>query len=95
MLAGWLDRVLVPGVAYRLKTAEGEPEGLLSMHTALILNTSDTPPDREANVLGDPLQLIWVNCVLPYCGVKMEYCGQTAHPRDVPRINCWWCALVD
>ncbi|MEM7692482.1 MAG: flavodoxin family protein, partial [Pseudomonadota bacterium] len=31
---------------------------------------SDTPPDREANVLGDPLQLIWENCVLPYCGVK-------------------------
>ena len=70
MLAGWLDRVLVPGVAYRLQTAEGEPDGLLSMDTALVLNTSDTPPDREASVLGDPLQLIWENCVLPYCGVE-------------------------
>lgn len=70
ILAGWLDRVLVPGVAYRLESAEGEPEGLLSIRTALILNTSDTPPDREASVLGDPLQLIWENCVLPYCGVN-------------------------
>jgi len=70
ILAGWLDRVLVPGVAYRLQTAEGEPEGLLSLNAALILNTSDTPPDREASVLGDPLKLIWENCVLPYCGVK-------------------------
>jgi len=58
ILAGWLDRVLVPGVAYRLQTAEGEPEGLLSLNAALILNTSDTPPDREASVLGDPLKLI-------------------------------------
>jgi len=40
------------------------------MHTALILNTSDTPPDRENSVLGDPLKLIWENCVLPFCGVK-------------------------
>lgn len=70
ILAGWMDRVLVPGVAYRLQTGEGEPEGLLSMQAALVLNTSDTPPEREADVLGDPLQLIWENCVLPYCGVK-------------------------
>jgi len=69
ILAGWIDRVLVPGVAYRLQIAEGEPEGLLSMHSALILNTSDTPQDRELSVLGDPLKLIWENCVLPYCGV--------------------------
>jgi len=30
ILAGWLDRVLVPGVAYRLQSAEGEPDGRLS-----------------------------------------------------------------
>ena len=69
ILAGWLDRVLVPGVAYRLQSAEGEPTGLLSIKTALILNTSDTPEVRERDVLGDPLHLIWQNCVLPYCGV--------------------------
>lgn len=70
MLAGWLDRVLVPGVAYRLDAAEGEPDGLLMIESAVILNTSDTPPEREASVLGDPLRLIWENCVLPYCGVE-------------------------
>ncbi|MFK7862064.1 MAG: NAD(P)H-dependent oxidoreductase [Granulosicoccus sp.] len=70
ILAGWLDRVLVPGVAYRLHSAEGEPYGLLSIKAALILNTSDTPSEREAKVLGDPLHLIWENCVLPYCGAK-------------------------
>lgn len=70
ILSGWLDRVLVPGVAYRLESADGEPEGLLSIESALVLNTSDTPKAREASVLGDPLHLIWENCVLPYCGVK-------------------------
>lgn len=68
ILAGWLDRVLVPGVAYRLATADGEPEGLLHLGSALILNTTDTPAAREAGVLGDPLEAIWTRCVLPYCG---------------------------
>lgn len=69
ILAGWLDRVLVPGVAYRLADAAGLPRGLLSVRRALILNTSDTPAERETAELGDPLDLIWRNCVLPFCGV--------------------------
>lgn len=68
ILSGWLDRVLVPGVAYRLETGEGEPTGLLRLQHAVVINTTDTPPERERNVLGDPLNLIWANCVLPYCG---------------------------
>ncbi|MER8389820.1 NAD(P)H-dependent oxidoreductase [Mesorhizobium sp. M1380] len=69
ILAGWLDRVLVPGVTYRLKTADGLPEGLLSIKKAIVFNTSDTDAARELNDLGDPLGLIWGRCVLPYCGV--------------------------
>jgi NAD(P)H dehydrogenase (quinone) len=37
---------------------------------ALIFNTSDTPAEREKTELGDPLELMWGRCVLPYCGVK-------------------------
>ena len=70
ILAGWLDRVLVPGVAYRLPSADGLPEGLLAIKIALIFNTSDTPAEREKNELGDPLELMWGRCVLPYCGVE-------------------------
>jgi NAD(P)H dehydrogenase (quinone) len=70
ILAGWLDRVLVPGVAYRLKDATGEPEPLLSLHMSAVINTSDTPAEREAAHLGDPLDSIWRRCVLPYCGAK-------------------------
>lgn len=64
-----MQRVLAPGVAYKLGTAEGEPAGLLKAGKALVLNTSDTPADREKTEFGDPLHSIWSACVLPYVGV--------------------------
>ncbi|MET9639246.1 NAD(P)H-dependent oxidoreductase [Streptomyces virginiae] len=42
VLTGWVQRVLVPGVAYKLGSADGEPAGLLRAGRALVLNTSDT-----------------------------------------------------
>ncbi|MEU9111035.1 NAD(P)H-dependent oxidoreductase [Streptomyces sp. NPDC048483] len=69
VLTGWMQRVLVPGVAYKLGTAEGEPAGLLKAGRALVLNTSDTPAGREESEFGDPLHRIWSACVLPYVGV--------------------------
>ncbi|MER5478216.1 NAD(P)H-dependent oxidoreductase [Streptomyces sp. NPDC002734] len=70
VLAGWVQRVFVPGVAYKLGTAEGEPDGMLRARRALVLNTSDTPAEREDAVFGDPLERIWAACVLPYVGVE-------------------------
>ncbi|MER7674095.1 NAD(P)H-dependent oxidoreductase [Kitasatospora sp. NPDC096128] len=69
VLTGWVQRVLVPGVAYKLGTADGEPAGLLRAGRALVLNTSDTPGIREREEFGDPLERIWAACVLPYVGV--------------------------
>ncbi|MGK5557929.1 NAD(P)H-dependent oxidoreductase [Actinomadura kijaniata] len=69
VLTGWVQRVLVPGVAYKLGAAAGEPAGLLKAGRALVLNTSDTPEDREREEFGDPLQRVWAACVLPYVGV--------------------------
>ncbi|MFD9304048.1 NAD(P)H-dependent oxidoreductase [Streptomyces sp. NPDC060048] len=70
VLTGWVQRVLAPGVAYKLGSAEGEPAGLLKANRALVLNTSDTPLDREEQEFGDPLQRIWSSCVLPYIGIS-------------------------
>lgn len=69
ILSGWLDRVLVPGVAYRFEPGDRAPQGLLPIQTALILNTSDTDAARTVELTGDPLELIWGKCVLPFCGV--------------------------
>ncbi|WP_037178165.1 NAD(P)H-dependent oxidoreductase [Rhodococcus sp. UNC363MFTsu5.1] len=70
ILTGWVQRVLAPAVAYKLETADGEPAGLLRARRALVLNTSDTPADREHSEFGDPLQQIWAACVLPYVGIR-------------------------
>ena len=54
IMAGWIDRVVVPGVAYRLERREGLPTSLLRLRGVLVLNTGDTPPEREREVFGDP-----------------------------------------
>lgn len=73
ILKGWIDRVLRPGVAYRFAetdTGEGVPEGLLVARAVLVFNTSNTPAVREQEVFGDPLQRIWKDCIVSFCGVR-------------------------
>jgi NAD(P)H dehydrogenase (quinone) len=73
VMKGWIDRVLRPGVAYEFLPGdggEGVPVGLLKPMTALVLNTSNTPAERERAVFGDPLERIWRDCVLSFCGVR-------------------------
>ena len=73
ILKGWIDRVVRPGVAYAFEegdAGEGVPVGLLRARTAVVLNTSNTPPAREQQAFGDPLESIWKRCVFDLCGVK-------------------------
>ncbi len=73
ILKGWVDRVLRAGVAYDFppgpQGAAGLPIELLTAKAALVLNTSDTPAEREERDLKDPLQTIWKN-TLAFCGIK-------------------------
>jgi len=72
ILKGWVDRVFRPGVAYEFAADDagaGVPVGLLKAGYALIFNTSDTPPEREREAFGDPLESLWSGCILGYCGV--------------------------
>lgn len=76
ILKGWVDRVLREGIAYRFiegDGGEGVPEGLLKAKAAMVLNTSNTFKEREKSVFGDPLELIWKNCVFGLCGVRNFY----------------------
>ncbi len=72
VVKGWIDRVVRPGVAYEFQgddSGEGVPCGLLKAKTVIIFNTSNTPDEREQKIFGDPLELIWKNCVFGLCGV--------------------------
>jgi len=72
ILKGWVDRVLRQGVAYEFKAGdggEGLPVGLLKARAAVVFNTSNTPHKRELEEFGDPLENLWKNCILNFCGV--------------------------
>lgn len=76
ILKGWVDRVIRAGIAYEFKegdSGEGIPVGLLKAETALVFNTSNTPRERELQVFGDPLEILWKNCIFDFCGVKHFY----------------------
>ena len=76
ILKGWIDRVIRPGVAYEFlegDSGEGVPVGLLAARAALVFNTANTPEKREIEVFGDPLHLLWKNCVFDLCGVRGFY----------------------
>lgn len=73
MLKGWVDRVIRPGVAYEFlegDSGDGVPRGLLQARIALVFNTSNTPPQRELEAFGDPLQTLWENCIFGLCGIE-------------------------
>jgi NAD(P)H dehydrogenase (quinone) len=73
ILKGWVDRVIRPGVAYEFlegDSGDGVPQGLLRARKAIVFNTSNTLPEREHQVFGDPLETLWRNCIFGLCGVK-------------------------
>jgi NAD(P)H dehydrogenase (quinone) len=76
ILKGWVDRVIRPSVAYEFlegDNGEGVPHGLLKARKVIVFNTSNTFPEREMQVFGDPLETLWRNCVFGLCGVKKFY----------------------
>ncbi len=65
-----------PGIAYEFADGdqgEGVPIGLLKARIACVFNTSNTTPEREVRVFGDPLETLWKNCVFGLCGVETFY----------------------
>lgn len=74
ILKGWVDRVLRENIAYTFSEGDnggGLPIGLLKAKVGLVFNTSNTPEERENTVFGDPLQRIWKDCILDFCGVSV------------------------
>ena len=71
MMKGWMDRVFAPGAAYAFAKGEDDgtaPAGLFQGKRALVVNTSNTTATREQEMFGDPLERIWRDCLLGYCG---------------------------
>lgn len=76
LLKGWVDRIIRPGIAYEFldgDDGEGIPRGLLKAKAAVVFNTSNTPSPREMEEFGDPLEMLWNNCIFNLCGVENFY----------------------
>jgi putative NADPH-quinone reductase len=73
IMKGWIDRVFAPDAAYGFAKGvdQGDvPVGLLTTKVALVVNTGNTPAQRERDAFGDPLERMWRDCILGYCGVR-------------------------
>lgn len=72
ILKGWVDRIFRMNIAYRfieIQEGVGKPIGLLKAKTAIVFNTSNTPPEQE-ELYGDPLENLWGKCILDFCGIN-------------------------
>jgi putative NADPH-quinone reductase len=73
ILKGYIDRVIRPPHAYDIvqdPAGHGRPVGRLGSKAALVLNTSNTDEEREANYFHDPLEYEWGRCVFGFCGIE-------------------------
>lgn len=73
IMKGWIDRVFAENAAYGFEKGADQgdtPVGLLKIKSALVINTGNTPLDREVNHFHDPLDHIWRSCILGFCGVQ-------------------------
>jgi NAD(P)H dehydrogenase (quinone) len=76
ILKGWVDRVFRYGVAFEFHEdieGEGASKGLLKADTAVVFNTSNTSEAIELGIYGDPLETLWSNCIMKFCGAKTFY----------------------
>ena len=73
MMAGWRDRCIRAGLAYRFETdadGNGHCVGMLKARFAWIINTLNTPLNVEEQILSNPMLKHWKEIVFGLCGVK-------------------------
>lgn len=73
MMAGWRDRCIRAGLAYRFEAdanGNGHSVGMLKARFAWIINTLNTPLNVEEQILGNPMLKHWKEIVFSLCGVK-------------------------
>ncbi|EPJ89950.1 MULTISPECIES: NAD(P)H-dependent oxidoreductase [Pseudomonas] len=72
VLSGFLDRVLMPGFAFKAHGRKHISNELLRGRTAELLVTMDTPPRYFRWVYGAPAHRQMVRTVLAFCGIKTK-----------------------
>ena len=92
LLKGLLDRILLPGFAFRYHRDDPFWDRLLVGRSADVLVTMDTPPWYLRAIYGDPVSRRWRRQVLGFCGVhpiRMLRFGPTRRGAAAKRIDGW------
>lgn len=72
MLKGFLDRILLPGFAYKYHKEKMLPEKLLTGKTAELILLSDAPAWYRHYLLKDPVTTVLKRDILGLCGIKVK-----------------------
>lgn len=88
LLKGALDRVLLPGFAFRYTKGQALPDQLLKGRSARLLVCMDTPPWYFRWLQGAPAHRMMKRTVLEFCGIRPVRISEFApvlHSDDVRR----------
>ncbi len=92
LLKGLLDRILLPGFAFRYRRGNPFWNRLLAGRSADVLVTMDTPPWYLRAIYGDPVSRRWRRQVLGFCGfrpIRFLRFGPTRRGEAAKRIGGW------
>jgi NAD(P)H dehydrogenase (quinone) len=92
MLKGLLDRLLLPGFAFRFKKDSSLWEKLLVGRSADVIVTMDTPPWYLRLFYADSVMNRWKKQILDFCGfapVRVFRIGPTKNGMAAKKIGSW------
>ena len=92
LLKGLLDRLILPGFAFRYHRQNLFWDRLLAGRSADVIVTMDTPPWYLRTIYGDPVGRRWRRQILGFCGfdpVRIYRFGPTRRGQAAKRIAGW------
>lgn len=92
LLKGLLDRILLPGFAFRYRRGSPFWDRLLVGRSADVIVTMDTPPWYLRLIYGDPVARRWRHQVLGFCGfhpIRIMRFGPTRRGGAARNIGTW------
>jgi putative NADPH-quinone reductase len=92
LLKGLLDRILLPGFAFRYHKKGPFWDRLLAGRSADLIVTMDTPPWYLSLIYGDPISKRWRQQIFGFCGfkpIRILRLVPTRHGAASKRMPAW------
>lgn len=86
LLKGFIDRVFLPGFAFKYRRNSPLPEQLLKGKTARLIVTMDSPYVYYRFYLGQPGHQMMKHSILKFCGVSTVRATNITQLRKMPEV---------